>query len=322
MTESFQQSLDTILYPHIDPFRQNIIDVGDSHQIYLEECGNPEGIPILVLHGGPGGGCSSNMRRYFDPSEYRVILFDQRGCGRSRPHASVENNTTWKLVYDIEKIRTHLAINKFILFGGSWGATLALIYAETFPRRVSRMILRGVFTMSTSELNWVYTKNGAAKFLPEAWRAFEEIIPPNERSNMISAYNRRLFGSSPSEQARYSKAWTIWENSLASFKFFGNTISPSTEYAKAFARIENHFFINKGFLEYDDYVIKNLSLIRHIPTIIVQGRYDMICPPCTAETVHLSLPNSKLIIVKGAGHTISEPAIAKELIHATNEFKY
>ena len=324
MREKFFKPTETIrdiLYPPIEPYRQNIIDVGDGHKIYLEECGNPLGLPALVVHGGPGGGCSPNMRRYFDPNIYRIILFDQRGCGRSKPHASIENNTTWDLIRDIEMIRNNLSIDKFILFGGSWGAALSLLYAEQFSNHVAGIILRGVFTMTKSELNWVYTNQGAAKFLPEAWRCFESIIPEVERSNLILAYHKRLFSSSPAEQAKYSRAWTIWENALASFSFFGNSYSPSTEYAKAFARIENHYFINNGFLKIDGQIIRDLYLIKKVPTIIVQGRYDMICPPETAETVHRALSNSKLIIVKNAGHAMSEPGISAELIYATNEIK-
>ncbi len=316
-----KMTLDNILYAPIEPYKQNIIDVGDGHKIYIEECGNPNGKPVLVLHGGPGGGCNPNMRRYFDPSFYRIILFDQRGCGKSRPHASVEKNTTWDLVLDIETIRTKLGISKLLLFGGSWGAALSLIYAEQFPGNVKGIILRGVFTMTKAELKWVYTKHGAAKFLPEGWRSFESIIPAPERSDLISAYHRRLFGSSPSEQAKYAQAWTVWENSLASFNSFGISYSPSIEYAKAFARIENHYFINECFLKNNDQILRDLHLIKNIPTIIVQGRFDMICPPETAEKVHRSLQNSELIMVKDAGHAMSEPKISEELIQATNKFK-
>ena len=310
-----------ILYAPIEPYKQNIMDAGDGHKIYIEQCGNPIGVPALIIHGGPGGGCSPNMRRYFDPNIYRIILFDQRGCGRSKPHASVEKNTTSDLITDIEMIRNKLGIDKFILFGGSWGAALSLIYAEQFPNRVAGMVLRGVFTMTKSELNWVYTNQGAAKFLPEAWRCFEEIIPISERSDLILAYNKRLFGSSPAEQAKYSRAWTVWENALASFSSFGSGYSPSTEYAKAFARIENHYFINNGFLKKDGQIIHDLYLIEKIPTIIVQGRYDMICPPETAESVHRGLLNSKLVVVQNAGHAMSEPGISAELIRATNDIK-
>lgn len=314
-------SLNDILFDPIEPYKQNIIDVGEGHKIYIEECGNPAGKPILVLHGGPGGGCSPNMRRYFDPDCFRIILFDQRGCGKSRPHASVNENTTWNLIADIEIIRKNLAIEKFIVFGGSWGAALSLIYAEKFPNHVAGLILRGLFTMTKKELNWVYTKDGAAKFLPEAWRNFESIIPLSERSNLIEAYHKRLFGNSPSDQAKFARAWTVWENSLASFKSFGASYNPSIEYAKAFARIENHYFINGCFLDHDDQIIQDLHLIKEIPVILVQGRFDMICPPDTAENIHRLLPNSKLIMVHEAGHSMSEPGISYELINATNKFK-
>ena len=313
--------LNDILFAPIEPYRQIIIDVADGHKIYIEECGNPDGTPIVILHGGPGGGCNPNMRRYFDPHFYRIILFDQRGCGRSRPHASIENNTTWDLVSDIETIRIKLNIERFILFGGSWGATLSLVYAEQFPNRIIGLIIRGVFTMTKAELDWVYTRNGAAKFLPEAWRNFEKIIPKSEQADLISAYHKRLFGNSSSDQAKYAQAWTIWENSLASFKTFGRNYSPTIEYARAFARIENHYFINGGFLKSDTQIIDELKVLKGIPIIIVQGRFDMICPPDTAEKLHRELPDSELIIVREAGHAMSEPGISSELINATNEFK-
>lgn len=316
------ESVSNIIYSPIEPYRQKMMDVGDGHIVYLEECGNPAGIPVLVLHGGPGGGCSPTMRRYFNPSTYRIILFDQRGCGRSRPHASVENNTTWHLVSDIEKIRGYLQIDKLILFGGSWGAALALIYAESFPEHVTGMILRGIFTMTKSELNWVYSYHGAAKFLPDAWRAFADIIPLSEREDLISAYHNRLFSSYASEQEKYARSWTVWENSLASFKNFGNSHNPSAQYAKSFARIENHYFINNGFLDYDNYIERNLYMIKDIPVVIIQGRYDMICPPVTADLVHRSLPLSKLIIIKDAGHAMSELGISEALINATNNFMH
>ncbi len=309
------------LYPPIEPYRQRMMEVGDGHRIYVEECGNPEGMPIIVLHGGPGGGCSPMMRRFFDPDHYHIILFDQRGCGRSRPYATIENNNTWKLISDIEFIRRHLGIQSLTLFGGSWGAALSLLYAEQFPSHVSKMILRGVFTMTTNELEWFYSSNGAAKFWPDAWKIFQSPIPIGERNNMILAYNKRLFSSSPSEQEKFSRAWTNWENSLASFKSSGHSSNVSTEYAKAFARIENHYFINNGFLEEDEQIFNNLDSIRNIPTMIIQGRYDMICPPDTAERLHSKLLNSHLTMVPEAGHAMSEPGIIEALISATETFK-
>ena len=204
----------TNLFPEIQPFRKSFIDTGDGHKIYYEECGNPNGIPVLVVHGGPGGGCSPTMRRFFDPDAYYIVLFDQRGCGRSKPYASVENNTTWHLVSDMEAIRKKLNINKLILFGGSWGAALSLIYAQTYPEMVSKIILRGVFTMTQSELDWFYKEGGASMFWPEAWRAFKDMLPQKEQHNVIEGYHSRLFGSSPTEQGRFARAWTAWELSL------------------------------------------------------------------------------------------------------------
>ncbi len=319
MTDTFLDRGKASVYPIIEPYRQQMLDVGDGHKLYLEECGNPDGIPALVLHGGPGGGCSPNMRRYFDPSAFRVILFDQRGCGRSKPHASVKNNTTWDLLEDIETIRKFYSLRKFLLFGGSWGAALALLYAESFPTRVWKMILRGVFTMTKKELDWVYTEEGAAKFLPESWRAFVNHIPPNERNDLLNAYHQRLFYGSPADQAKFAKSWTRWENSLASFHNFGTSFTPSDDYALAFARIENHYFINNGFLKMQDQIFQNLPSIEHIPVTIVQGRYDMICPPYTAEALYNKLPNSNLIMIKDAGHAMSEPGISAALVSATDE---
>ena len=236
------------LYPPIEPFRQRIIDTDDGHKIYVEQCGNPDGIPVIVLHGGPGGVCSPTMRRYFDPDAYHVVLFDQRGCGRSRPYASVENNTTWHLVSDIEKIRKLLFIDSWFVFGGSWGATLALLYAQSNPNSVTHLILRGIFTCTKSELDWFYKDGGAERFRPEAWKSFKGMVPTSEQSDLIKAYKKRLFGANPAEQAKFARAQIALENALASLEspYFGS--SPSTDYAKAFARLENHYFSNKGFL--------------------------------------------------------------------------
>ena len=309
------------LYPPIEPFRQRILDTNDGHKIYIEECGNPEGIPVIVLHGGPGGGCSPTMRRYFDPDAYHVILFDQRGCGRSRPYASVENNTTWHLIDDIEKIRKLLFIDTWFVFGGSWGATLALLYAQAYPKPVSHLILRGIFTCTKSELDWFYKEGGAARFWPEAWKSFKGMIPAAEQSDLIKAYKKRLFGANPAEQAKFARAWTAWENALASLESPGFGSSPSTDYAKAFARLENHYFSNKGFLKTDNQIFNNLHLVKHIPLTIVQGRYDMICPPSSAQSLHHKWPESKLIMVPTAGHAMSEPGIASALIATMDKLK-
>ncbi len=309
------------LYPRIEPYSQQIIETKDGHAIYMEETGSPSGVPIIVLHGGPGGGCNSGMRRYFDPCYYRIILFDQRGCGRSRPYASVEKNTTWHLISDIELIRQSIKIEKFLIFGGSWGSTLGLLYAQMYPENVLAMVLRGIFTMTSAELNWFYSENGVSRFWPDAWREFTEILPVSERSNIIEAYNKRLFGVSIEEQEKFALAWTKWENTLATVNSRGFGGSPPVNYAKAFARIENHFFMNKGFLEEENQIMNNLKKIKDIKAIIVQGRHDMICPPITADLLHRGLPKSELLIIPGSGHAMSEPLISEALVKATNSFR-
>ncbi len=303
------------LYPRIEPFDQRILDVGQGHRIYVEQCGNPNGVPVVVLHGGPGGGCSPAMRRYFDPAVYRVILFDQRGCGRSRPYASVEDNTTWHLVSDIETIRRTFDIEQWMVFGGSWGATLSLLYAQAHPDRVMHLILRGVFLMTQSELDWFYG-GGAGKFWPETWARFANLIPENEHGNMIQAYHKRLFSGNMTEEIRYGRAWSAWENALASIHSSGSTGESPGDYARAFARLENHYFINDGFLEFDGQILANMGRISHIPGVIVQGRYDMICPPSSAWKLSELWPMSELKMVRNAGHALSEPGISAELVRA------
>ncbi|MFK7874521.1 MAG: prolyl aminopeptidase [Paracoccaceae bacterium] len=301
------------LYPGIDPFDQRMIDVGDGHRVYMEQCGNPQGVPVVVFHGGPGGGCSPAMRRYFDPDYYRIILFDQRGCGRSRPHASVKNNTTWDLVRDIELIRNMLDIDDWIVFGGSWGATLALIYAQAHPDRVMRLVLRGVFLATKSELDWFYG-GGAGKFWPDVWQRFLNPIPPDEHDNLIAAYNKRLFSGDLMVETRCARAWAAWENALASFHSGGITGESPGEYARAFARLENHYFINNAFLERDGQILQDMERIAHIPGTIVQGRYDMICPPEAAWKLRKLWPEAQLKLINKAGHALSEPGISAELV--------
>lgn len=301
------------LYPPIDPFDQQMLDVGQGHQVYVEQCGNPAGQPVVVVHGGPGGGCSPAMRRYFDPKHYRIILFDQRGCGRSRPHASVQNNTTWDLVSDMELIRRALDIETWAVFGGSWGATLSLIYAQTHPERASHLILRGVFLMTKAELDWFYG-GGAGKFWPETWARFCNIIPEDERDDLIAAYNRRLFSGDISLETRYGRAWSAWENALASIHSTGTSGESPGDYARAFARLENHYFINAGFLEFDGQILAHMGRIAHIPGTIVQGRYDMICPPESAYKVSQLWPAGEFKMVRNAGHALSEPGISAELV--------
>jgi proline iminopeptidase len=307
------------LYPPVDPFDQQMLDTGDGHSIYVEQCGNPEGIPVVVLHGGPGGGCSPTMRRYFDPSVYRIVLFDQRGCGRSRPHASVINNTTWHLVSDIEMIRTALGIDRWIVFGGSWGATLSLIYAQAHPEHTAALVLRGVFLLTQSELDWFYG-GGAGRFWPDLWAKFIDLIPKNEHNDIIKAYHARLFSGDIAMEARFGRAWAGWENALASIESNGPTGDSPSEYARAFARLENHYFVNAGFLSEDQQILSNMDRIADIPGVIVQGRFDMICPPVSAHTLAGKWPKGRLVMVGKAGHALSEPGICRELVHAMDVF--
>ncbi|MGB7242229.1 MAG: prolyl aminopeptidase [Sulfitobacter sp.] len=301
------------LYPPIEPFDQRMLDVGQGHSVYVEQCGNPNGVPVVVLHGGPGGGCSPAMRRYFDPAIFRVILFDQRGCGRSTPHASVTDNTTWHLVDDIELIRTTLGIAQWVVFGGSWGATLALIYAQAHPERALNIVLRGVFLMTQKELDWFYG-GGAGKFWPEVWERFTKLIPTDEQGDLIGAYQRRLFSGDLAIEKQYARAWSAWENTLASIHSSGASGESHGHYARAFARLENHYFTHAGFLEFDGQILAQMDRIAHIPGTIVQGRYDMICPPESAYAIAQVWPGSELKMVRNAGHAMSEPGISAELV--------
>ncbi len=308
------------LYPSLDPFDQRVLDVGDGHHVYVEQCGKPDGLPVLVVHGGPGGGCSPSMRRYFDPSVYRIILFDQRGCGRSRPHASVEANTTWHLVKDMETIRKTLKLNKMILFGGSWGATLALIYAVSYPARVAHLVLRGVFMMTQAELDWFYG-GGAGKFFPDLWARFIAPIPPSERGDLIAAYHKRLFSGDMAEEMRFARIWSNWENALATIEFHGASGNGPSDYSRAFSRLENHYFTHRGFLEYDGWIQKNRGRIEGIGADIVQGRYDMVCPPGSAYKLADGWHKARLTLVPMAGHALSEPGISEELVAAMNRLR-
>ncbi len=310
---SGQKRAAEFLYPPIDPFDQRVIETGDGHRIYVEQCGNPHGIPVVVFHGGPGGGCSPAMRRYFDPGVFRVVLFDQRGCGRSRPHASVEANTTWHLVADIEAIRVILGIDRWIAFGGSWGATLALVYAISHPDRVAHLVLRGVFLMTKGELSWFYG-GGAGAFFPDIWAKFMAPIPPEERGDLIGAYHRRLFSGNLMEETRVGRIWAHWENALASVQHDGPVGESPAEYARAFARLENHYFQHGGFLEEDGWILRQRGRIEHIPASIVQGRFDMICPPLAAWRLADGWDRAELRIVPLAGHALSEPGISAELV--------
>jgi len=306
------------LYPPVDPFDQQMLDMDHGHRVYVEQCGNPDGIPVIVLHGGPGGGCSPAMRRYFDPGIYRVVLFDQRGCGRSRPHSSVEHNTTWHLVEDIERIRAALGIDEMVVFGGSWGATLALIYGITHPDRCTHLVLRGVFLMTQRELDWFYG-GGAGQFWPEPWARFRDMIPETEQDDLIAAYHRRLFSGNLRDETRFAQAWSAWENALASVHSSGHGGEAPGEYARAFARLENHYFVNSGFLANDGWILDNIERLHGVPATIVQGRYDMICPPQSAWSLAKAWPDADLRMIRNAGHALSEPGISAELVRVMDQ---
>jgi proline iminopeptidase len=292
-----------------------MLDVGDGHRVYVEQCGRPDGLPVVVLHGGPGGGCSPAMRRYFDPAVYRIVLFDQRGCGRSRPHAAVDANTTWHLVRDIELIRQTLGIDRWLVFGGSWGATLALIYAQEHPDRVMALALRGVFLATRAELNWFYG-GGAGAFWPDLWARFTGPIPADERGDLIGAYHRRLFCGDLMTETRFARLWAGWENALASIDNDGASGESPADYARAFARLECHYFQHAAFLDRDDHILSRMNRIAHLPGVIVQGRYDMICPPAAAWALAAAWPRATLHLIARAGHALSEPGITAELVRA------
>ena len=310
------------LYPALEPFNRFRLQVSGGHDLYVEECGTRGAQPVVVLHGGPGGGCSPGMRRYFDPEAWHIVLFDQRGCARSRPHASVERNTTWDLIEDIEAIRRRLGIDRWAVFGGSWGAALGLLYAQAHPRRVTAMMLRGVFLMTRRELDWFYG-GGAANFFPDLWDEFLRPIPEDERGDLIAAYHSRLMGGDIARQTEFARIWTRWEGSTATLRA-DPRVRPGlgdAAYARAFARIECHYFQNRGFLEDDGQILRDMPRIRDIPAVIVQGRYDMVCPPVSAFQLHAAWPGSDLRIVGDAGHALSEPGITAELVAASDGFR-
>ncbi|WP_039018483.1 prolyl aminopeptidase [Halocynthiibacter namhaensis] len=309
-------SAESQLYPSSEPFDRRTLDVGDGHQIYVEQCGRRDGIPVIVVHGGPGGGCSPIMRRFFNPEKYRVILFDQRGCGRSRPFASVEHNTTWHLVADMEKIRKTLEIDTWSVFGGSWGATLSLVYAQTHPDRTDKLFLRGVFLARKAELDWFYG-GGAGKYWPELWERFVHLVPEGERHDLMGAYHRRLFGDDREAQSEFAMTWAVWENALASMGNNGTPYQVPQNYALAFSRLESHYFVNGAFLD-EGQILRDMHKIHHIPATIVQGRYDMICPPTSAWELAKGWNNANLTMIPAAGHALSEPGVMRALVDATN----
>lgn len=312
------------LYPAIKPYNTGFLRVSDVHQIYFEESGNPKGKPAVFLHGGPGGGTDPKMRRFFDPKRYRIVLFDQRGSGKSKPHASLEANTTWDLVADTEKLREHLGIEKWLVFGGSWGSTLALAYAETHPHRVTELVLRGIFLLRRSELEWFYQNpQGAASIFPDLWESYVEPIPEAERGDMMAAYYKRLTSNDPEVLRRAATAWSVWEGATSYLRTnldYVTKFKEDADYAAAFARIECHYFVNKGFLKTDNQLLEDVGRIRHIPGVIVQGRYDMVCPMRSAWDLHKAWPEADLRIVGEAGHSAFEPGITHELVSATDRF--
>ena len=310
------------LYPPLDPYDTGMLLADPLHRIYYEQCGNPHGKPVLFIHGGPGGGTSPQMRQFFDPDRYRIILFDQRGCGRSLPHACLERNTTWDLVADMEALRERLEISAWQLFGGSWGSALALAYAETYPIRVTELILRGIFTLRRWELEWFY-QEGAGALFPEAWAAYQAVIPPDERSDMIAAYHRRLTATSRDTQLEAARAWSVWEASTSHLMVNSAQIAAfgADDFALAFARIECHYFMHRGFFSSDTELLDRVDRIRHLPGVIVQGRYDVVCPARTAWMLHQRWPESALVMVPDAGHAAFEPGIASALIDATDRFR-
>ena len=320
MRESEQDSAARpALYPAIDPFARLRLEVPGGHDLYIEQCGAPQGRPVVVLHGGPGGGCSPGMRRFFDPEHYRAVLFDQRGCGRSRPHSSVDANTTWDLVEDIERIRRALRIERWTVFGGSWGATLALLYAQTHPERVEALVLRGVFLMTGRELDWFYG-GGAGQFRPDPWARFVEAIPAPERDDLIAAYHRRLMSADLIEQTRFARLWSGWEAACATLRGGGGA-GPDGAYARAFARLEAHYFTHRGWLETDGQILRDAPRLAGTPGHIVQGRYDLICPPRSAWDLHRAWPGSQLHMIPDAGHALSEPGIAAKLVEVMDALR-
>jgi proline iminopeptidase len=308
------------LYAPIEPFKSGTLDTGDGHQIYWELCGNPQGQPAVFLHGGPGSGCSTDHRRLFDPQRYCVLLFDQRGCGRSRPAASLENNTTWHLVADIERLRAMLGVERWLVFGGSWGSTLALAYAQKHTERVSALIVRGIFTLRQQELHWYY-QEGASWLFPDLWEAFLAPIPQEERGDLMAAYRRRLVGEDRAEQLACARAWSLWEGQTIRLLPDAANAAKHAEdaFALAFARIENHYFVHGGWMD-EGQLLRDAGKLADVPGVIVQGRYDMATPARTAWALHRAWPQADFHMVNDAGHAFNEPGILTHLLDATDRF--
>ena len=309
------------LYPKIEPYNQFDLKVSDLHTIHVEESGNINGKPVIFLHGGPGGGIEPVYRQYFDPEKWRIIVFDQRGCGQSTPHAELQENTTWDLIADIEIIRQRLEIDKWVVFGGSWGSTLSLSYAITHPDRCKALVLRGIFMIRKKEINWFY-QDGTSNIYPDAWEHYLRPIPEDERHDLVAAYYKRLTSNDDSVRIEAAKAWSIWEASTSKLIQSEESIHAfeDAKVAEAFARIECHYFTNRGFFDTDEWLLENLDKIRHIPTVIVQGRYDVVCPMISAWELHRAFPEADFEIVQDAGHSMTEKGIAAKLVEYTDKF--
>jgi proline iminopeptidase len=309
------------LYPGIEPWDTGTLEVDARHTLYYEQCGNPDGKPVVLLHGGPGGGCSDKMRRFHDPVKYRIVLFDQRGAGRSTPHADLVDNTTWHLVSDIEALREELGIERWQVFGGSWGSTLALAYAQKHPERVSELVLRGIFMLRRWELEWFY-QQGASRLFPEAWERYLAPIPEDERHDLINAFHRRLTSDDESQRLEAARAWSVWEGATSFLRvdddFAGSFADP--QFALAFARIENHFFVNGGFFEAEDQLLRDAGRIAGIPGVIVHGRYDVVCPLQNAWELHKAWPRAQLLVTPTSGHSAFEAENIDALVRATDAF--
>jgi proline iminopeptidase len=320
LTPMASKSMET-LYAPIEPFRSGWLDVGDGHEIYFEESGKPDGKPCVFVHGGPGGGSSPEARQFFDPERYRIVVFDQRGCGQSRPHASLEANTTWHLVADMETLRRELGINRWLVFGGSWGSTLALAYAQAHPEAVTELVLRGIFLLRPEEIHWFY-QEGASALYPDSWEAYLAPIPKEEQSDLLNAFHRRLISNDEAIRLDAARAWSVWEAS-ASFliqnqDFMDKLDAPDA--ALAMARIECHYFVNGGFFESPNQLLENIDRIRHIPAIIVQGRYDVVCPAVTAWDLHRAWPEADFQLIPDAGHSAFDSGNTRALVAATDRF--
>ncbi len=308
------------LYPPIEPYEDHYLPVSDLHTIHYEECGNPAGRPVLFVHGGPGGGIEAIYRRYFNPRQYRVILVDQRGSGKSTPHAELQENTIQDLIADMERVREDTGVERWMVFGGSWGSTLGLAYAQAHPDRVTELILRGIFLCRDEEIHWFY-QDGASHIFPDRWEKFLAPIPIEERGDMLQAYYRRLTGDDAAARLEAAKAWSVWEGSNCKLLYDEKAAAKYAEddFSLAFARIESHYFVNHAFLE-EGQLLRDVSKIRHIPGVIVQGRYDIVCPMTSAWDLHKAWPEAELHVIPTAGHSITEPGIVDKLIEATDRF--